>query len=226
MSAIRTRRPTRFAASSALLLTAVTQASLGQDIFQTVNENLSPGPFFWGAPSGKIGWYWTPASDVELQGIQTRLASGFGNINNAFAFSTTLFTDRPAAGGVPLGTFDWRGDTPIDGPWLGGSFPTPITLTGGTRYFLGMSGWEQGLDVFGGSGGSGVNWIDPPDQPGAETLGAGSGFTGDDFEIQMNTGPTPANVDSPILRFLAVPAPSTAALLGLGGILVSSRRRR
>lgn len=196
--------------------------SASAEVFQTVNETLDPGPYYWGAPSGKIGWYWTPGADVLLTGIQTRLTTGFTNINNNYTFTTTLYSDRPSAGGVELGSFLWNGATPVDGNWLGGSFADALALSGGTTYFIGMSGWEQGPT---GSGGSGVNWIDPADQPGAENLGTGSGYTGDTFEIQMNTGNTPANIDSPILRFIAVPSPLTGRVIALAG-LVATRRRR
>ncbi len=208
-----------------LLLAAAPWAATAQaeEVYQTVNATLTPAPFYWGAPSGKIGWYWTPATDVELLGIQTRLATGFTNINNNFTATTTLYTDRPAAGGSVLGSFDWHAATPVDGPWLGGEFASALSLTGGTTYFVGMSGWEQ---VLTGSGGGGVNWIDPPNQAGAESLGAGSGYTGANFEIQMNVGATPANVDSPILRFIAVPEPATLGLLALATPALLARRRR
>lgn len=211
----------------------VLASSLGGGIAQAgavlddFNELLNPGPFFWGSPSGKIGWYWTPDTEVELHGVQTKLTTGFSNINNNFTFTTTLYTDRPAAGGIELGSFTWNGTNFVDGSWLGGEFAVPLTLNGGQTYFLGMSGWEQGLAFFGGSGGSGVNWIDPPNQPGAETLGAGSGYTGADYEFQMNAGTEPANIDSPVLRFIGVPVPepSALALLGIGSLGLLRRRR-
>ena len=93
---------------------------------------------------------------------------------------------------MPLGSFTWNGVTPVDGPWLGGVFAAPLALDGGTTYFLGMSGWEQSLADHGPSGGAGVNWIHPPDQDGAENLGAGSGYTGTGFSTQMNVGMMPA----------------------------------
>lgn len=209
-----------FAAAAAL--SSAGAAHAGQ-VYQSLNEELSPAPFFWGAPSGKIGWYWTPADDVSLTGVETRLSAGFSNINNNYTFTTTLYTDRPAAGGTPIASFTWNGATTIDDNWLGGFFDEPLDLSGGTQYFLGMSGWEQALADFGGGGGSGVNWIDPPNQPGGENLGAGSGYTGDNFELQMNTTSVPANVDSPILRFMT-PEPSTLSLLGLAAATPLRRR--
>lgn len=204
-----------------------TQTARAGAIYDVYNELLSPGPFFWAPPSGNIGWYWTPSTDVELSGIQTKLASGFSNINNNFVFTTTFYSDRPAAGGTSMGSFNWHGTTFVDGSWLGGNFATPLTLTGGQTYFVGMSGWEQGLAFFGGTGGSGVNWIDPPNQPGAETIGIGSGYVGVNYEVQMNTGSTAANIDSPIIRFIGtpVPEPGTLALVSMGVLAIARRRR-
>lgn len=206
--------------SAALGALAATSVA-GAEVFQTVNENLDPAPFYWASPSGNIGWYWTPESDVMLASIQTRLASGFANVNNNFIFTTVLYTDRPSVGGTSLGSFDWSGAVPVDGPWLGGAFDQAIALVGGTTYFIGMSGWEQGLT---GNGGSGVNWIDPADQPGAESLGAGSGYTGTGFDTQMNTGSDPANIDSPILRFIQIPCPWSGVPVAL--VVFAPRRRR
>ena len=176
-------------------------------VARDLNENLVPAPYFW-CPS-QIGWYWTPPANLKLIGIQTQLRGGFPNINNNFVFTTTLWTDRPAVGGTAMGSHTWHGARPIDGPWLGGEFDSPISLQGGVPYFVGMTGWEQGFASFGNicsgaGGGSGVNWIDPPNQPGAENLGAGSGYLGANFETQMNNGPTPANIDSPVIRFIAI----------------------
>lgn len=174
-------------------------------VARDLNENLIPGPYFW-CPY-QIGWYWTPPTNLKLIGVQTQLRTGFSNINNNFWFTTTIWTDRPAVGGTALGSHPWHGARPIDGPWLGGEFDAPIPLQGGVPYFVGMTGWEQGIAFYGGGcgpGGSGVNWIDPVTQPGSENLGAGSGYLGSNFETQMNTSPDPAVIDAPIIRFIAI----------------------
>ncbi len=198
-------------------------SAMADEIFQSVNADLDPAPFFWGAPSGTIGWYWTPASDVTLAGVQTKLTSGFNNINNNFTFTTTLYTDRPAAGGSALGSFDWHGTTFVDGPWLGGSFASALDLIGGTTYFVGFSGFEQAIGSLGSNSGAGVNWIEDPAATGAQNLGAGSGYTGVGFDAQMNTGTDAANIDSPILRFIQVPTPGT---LAIGSVALFACRRR
>lgn len=204
----------------------VSRAQAGA-IYDVYNELLNPGPYFWAPASGKIGWYWTPADDIELHGIQTKLTTGFSNLNNNFLFTTTLFTDRPAAGGTSMGSFNWNGTAYIDGSWLGGQFANPLKLTGGQTYFVGMSGWEQGLAQFGGTGGSGVNWIDPPNQPGARCLSIGSGYLGTDYEVQMNPGTELANIDCPIIRFQGtlIPEPGTLALVAVGAVTILRRRR-
>ncbi len=219
-------RPALAILACVITLGGSSRIATASGVYQSLNETLTPGPYYWAVSTGNIGWYWTPTSDVLLEGIQTQLRTGFVNINNNFTFTTTLYSDRPAAGGTSLGSFTWNGVTFVDGPWLGGSFPAPLSLTGGTSYFVGMSGWEQGLAFFGGTGGSGVNWIDPPDQAGAENLGAGSGYFGTDFDTQMNPGPTPANIDSPVIRFIEVPEPASLLMLGMGAATVLVRRRR
>src|SRR5205085_7577136 len=81
-----------------------------------------PGCCYWAAPSGKIGWYWTPTSNLDLVGIETKLVTGFFNINNNFTLTTSIWTDRPANGGALLGSFTWNGTNYIDPPWQGNTF--------------------------------------------------------------------------------------------------------
>ena len=209
-------------------------------IYQTFNEGQPQAPYFWLPAS--IGWYWTPATDVELAGIQTQLTSGFSNINNNFTFTTELFTDRPAAGGTSLGSFTWNGITFVDGPWLGGSFSSPISLTGGTTYFIGMSGWQNALNWNGPNSGAGVNWVAATDPSSADWIGLGKSW-GDtdgvvDFNTQFNPPPSvdPGFTEFPFLRFIAadptppgtVPEASaivTWLILGLSTTICMKHRR-
>jgi hypothetical protein len=211
----------------------------GTIVYQTVNAGLSPGFFYWGNSSGNIGWYWTPSTDVQLDAIETVLGTA-SNINNNFTLTTALYTDRPAvSGSTLLGSYTANASTTTADGYTTGLFATPLSLTGGTTYFIAFSGWDQVLTS---SGGGGVNWIDPATQPGAQNLGAGSGYTGTDFSVQMNTTPIPSDIDAPILEFTAetadvttppqtggdAPEPSTL-LLTLGVVpaaLIAARRKQ
>ena len=231
-------RSTLLFAVSALVLAGIVAPAVESraSVYQTYNEGQPKAPFFWQPPS--IGWYWTPATDVELAGIQTQLTSGFSNVNNNFTFTTELFTDRPAAGGTSLGSFTWNGVTFVDGPWLGGSFSSPISLSAGVTYFIGMSGWQNALGWNGPNSGAGVNWTSQSNgavTPGADWIGLGTSW-GDvdgviDFSTQFNPPPstTPGTIEFPFLRLIAAdPNPgavpelssfvSFGLLLGLGAI--------
>jgi hypothetical protein len=198
----------QFLAIAAGFLTSVTGASAS--VYQDVNSGFTPGFFFWAAPSGKIGWYWTPATDVDLTAIHTELNTRGSNINNAFTLTTAIYTDRPAVGGTLINSMVYNAAL-YGGGFTGGSFASPVHLTGGTRYFLGFSGWDQ---VNTGGGGGGVNWLEPSDYtPAQQALiqNLYPGYTGTTWDIQMNTSGTPVDVDMPILEFLQFDAPVTSA---------------
>ncbi len=192
-----------------LVVVSVLAACIGNSsranaqVFEQINGPPGPGPFFW-VPAD-IGWYWTPESDVCLASIQTQLRRDFGNLNNNFTFTTTLYTDRPAVGGVALASADWNGATFVDGEWLGGNFEPPVQLTGGTTYFIGMSGWSQALGWAGPNSGAGVNWVGEPVGPPTENLGAGSTHSSSaenpgSFDIQFSEDLIVT--DQPVLRFV------------------------
>lgn len=66
-----------------------------------------------------------------------------------------------------------------------------------------------------------------PCRPGSESIGIGSGYVGVNYDVQMNTGSTAASIDSPIIRFIGtpVPEPGTLALVSMGVLAISRRRR-
>lgn len=241
-------KPINFHALAVVMALAAITAPINKlqaSVYQTFNEGQPKAPFFW-QPSS-IGWYWTPATDVELAGIQTQLTSGFSNINNNFTFTTELFTDRPAAGGTSLGSFTWNGVTFVDGPWLGGSFSSPISLTGGVTYFVGMSGWENALGWNGPNSGAGVNWTSEDDPAIADHVGLlssygdASGAGPHEFDTQWNgTNPAvPIVTEFPFLRFIAADptdpgsgaVPEFTSVVSFGllfcfGAVANVRRRR
>ncbi len=138
--------------------------------------------------------------------IQTQLRNDFGNLNNNFTFTTTLYTDRPAVGGTPIASFEWNGSRLIQGQWVGGFFVSGVPLLGGTEYFIGMSGWAQALGSVGANSGAGVNWVSDPIGPPVENLGAGSSYGSSagspgSFDIQFSPGGL-GSTDQPVLRFL------------------------
>jgi len=204
-------RPVLLPLLSLLLVLASAPSARALQVFESFNETNAPGNAFW--VNDTIGWYWTPGSDVLLAGVQTRLRTA-SNIDNDFTFTTTLYTDRPAVGGAPLGSFSWNGTDFVDGVWLGGTFASPIALTGGTPYFVGFAGWAQAVGSLGADSGAGINWVFPLG-PDVEDLGAGSSYTGATFQTQLNPNPAggPSTTDAGVLRFIAVPEPGSLILV-------------
>lgn len=179
---------------------------------------------YWGNPSGKIGWYWTPSADVSLEGIETQLYNGASNINNNFTMTVTVFTDRPDVGGTSLGSFSFNAAT-ASGGWGGGSFALPLSLTGGTQYFVGFSGYDQ---VLTGSGGGGINYVaQNPFPAGTRTLS--SAYYGNNFENVIGVD----GFNAPVIRFLAAdpigaatPEPRSLWFMGTGLLALGWRRYR
>lgn len=129
----------------AVLLFALPMTARADFIYQTINKILSPGPYSR-ADGNNLGWYWTPATNVDLTGIETKLTTGFANINNNFTFTTAVYTDRPGNGGTLLDSLTWNGATYLSDGWLAGSCSSPLSLTGRATYFLGFTGWSAALD--------------------------------------------------------------------------------
>lgn len=215
-----TSRLLRFAGAIAIASFAAISANAA--ILQEINGDKTPAFYYWGHPSGTMGYYWTPAEDMNLESIQTQLNTRGFNTNNNFILTTTLYSDRPAVGGTALGSYTFNG-AGYGGGWTSGSFSSALHLTAGTQYFIGFSGWDQ---VLTGGGGGGVVFTDPADYPAGTTFeDLFPLYSGTAFDIQITAGPNPVNLDMPILRFVGtlpdpdpgtVPEPSSLILLSAG----------
>ena len=194
----------------AALMLVLPIAAQADVVFQTINGTppIAPGPFFWdGAPVGinNVGWYWTPRTNVDLTGIQTKLNNVNFNVNNNFTFTAAVYTERPANSGTLLDSLSFNGATFVDGPWVGGSFASPVHLTGGTQYFIGFTGWAAALGWDGPNSGAGVNSaavnLAGDTFPGEEFL---DGWFGEPTDWVNNFDPN-SWPDGAILRFIAEP---------------------
>lgn len=199
-----------------LAIGAPCSSSTSGQIHDQVNGPPGPGPFFWTLDD--IGWYWTPETDLDLIAVQTQLRNDFTNLNNDFTFTTTIYTDRPAVGGVAIDSTEWNGAYLVDGPWVGGFFDAPVELTGGTTYFIGMSGWGQAVGSLGANSGAGINWVDVPLGAPTENLGAGSSYGSSaanpgTFDVQFSPGGL-GSTDQPVLRFMESTAGGSVPIAG------------
>lgn len=228
----------RHAAVVSLLAVSGTAANAAA-YSDSYNENFGPGyalPFpgccTW-APN-TIGWYWTPQRAVSLTAVETILVNVLNGVNDDFALTVTLYTNRPAVGGNPLGsaTFNPGSFYAGDPPWHGQPFAKPIAVSAGTQYFVGFSGWDKSAGPNGERGG--INWVVQPGfadgvPPGARFLS--QAYIGDDFATGIGSATT--TTAAPVIKFVGntmapVPEPQTWLLFctGLAAFGIGARRSK
>jgi hypothetical protein len=91
---------------------------------------------YWGVDD--VGWLYTPTSGYNLIGINTFFSIPNQTIiQNRTVTAVVYLNDTPANGGTLLGSFSFD-STLAQGQLGGGSFSSPIALTGGQQYFIGF----------------------------------------------------------------------------------------
>jgi PEP-CTERM motif len=120
---------------AALAASTMFQASaLADTLEDNINGSATPPYVYYGGPDN-IGWYYTAGSSYSLDGIYTYFEPvTYPNQPNSQTITVQIWTDRPANGGVLLGSGTFSGDSAIGGS-LGANF-SPVDITAGQSYFV------------------------------------------------------------------------------------------
>ncbi len=176
------------------------------------------------------GWLYTPTSSYDLAGISTEFSIPYNtSIEDRPVTAVVYENNTPTNGGTLLGSFTFNSSV-ADGELGGGSFTTPISLTGGTQYFIGFENVgplssTPNVDDLG---------VNSTADPGATFLSnwyideGGDTFSGEDTNKDVFGQPILAfYAQSPTVTS-AAPEPSTwlLMLVGLGGVGMMMRRKR
>src|SRR5665213_2572002 len=199
-------------------------------------NNTSPGPDFFAVwtcnacnsfTQTEVRWNFTPNSSFDLSGIDTYFSPDVsGGDNLSRTVNIVLMTDLGVNGGTGLRETSFNSDDAI-GQFGGGDFSTPISLTGGTQYFVGFQNVASlGINTCLGSEACGVTVLP-------------NGSQDQNYSMQFaNSFPTAGqetcdSLDCPALEFFqpsvsnTTPEPASLLLVSMGsGGLVLLRRKR
>ncbi len=179
----------------------------------------------------EVGWYFTPTTSFDLSGIDTFFSANVSAGDNlSRTVNIVVMTDRGVNGGTVLGQTSFNSDVAI-GQFGGADFSTPISLTGGTQYFVGFQNVASlGINTCLGIQGSN------PAEPCAVTVQPGGSLETNYSEQFANEFAPPGqetcnSLDCPALEFLqpnasSVPEPASLLLasIGFGGVLLLRNR--
>lgn len=220
----------------AMLYLGVSSIGFASTAIDTYNADKGPGYALPRPPCcswnvDNIGWYWTANQSTSLTSIQTKLADVDFGYDNGFFMTVGIYTDRPAVGGTLLGSFRYDAAHFLAGsePWRGGFFASPVPITEGTQYFIGMSGWTN--DRYSNNGAGGINWVIDgfTGLPPADAQFLGIAYINAGWADAIGT-PTTVTA-APVLQFVATPIPIPSAailfastLFGLGFLRRPTRK--
>ncbi len=181
-----------FAFSAAAQTPPPTQTNLGY------NDVLAPQLLVWCNGSGltcnSVGWYFTPSVNFNLTAVQTNFNAVVQPGSQDREVTIEILSDRRFVGGTLLRSATFNSSTARGR--LGGASFAPVTLTAGTRYFIG----------FRNVAGIGINTTN---DAGSIDCGAclhldNDGDTTGQYRLRGGSN-VPSAQDKPIVRFVGTP---------------------
>lgn len=231
------------ALTAAFCLCSVARAGSLQESY---NTGFTADPWHYYA-TYDAGWMYTPGTSYDLSGIETEFSIPVGiTVENRTITVSVYQNDTPANGGTLLGSFNFDSSV-AEGSLGGGSFSTPISLAGGTQYFIAFDNVGQLSN-----GDLGVQWVTNNSGSSSSFAANPSATTLSPWYFDGNTPSCPTDgeyacsvstdaplTNQPILAFYgtspvsppppppsSAPEPTSLALLLAGlGLLVLARRR-